>query len=218
MKRIILLCAVAFSMLATVEAQTTKKAKKGKKTSVSAESKSKAAAAKLEKERQEKFEDERMERMAYDSIRKENEKLADIRFDSERVATKDAKIKMIDSLNKESWKSHAAQQEQYAKSERNLDQVIMAANLGPNQGRQVKDINLAYNSKAKMITENATLTDDQKKEQLAALNTERRDRIKAIIGKAKEKKLERERKEVAQKNGADVEAAWIELAEGVVKS
>ena len=41
---------------------------------------------------------------------------ADARFDSERVATKDAKIKMIDSLNKESWKSHAMQQEQYAKA------------------------------------------------------------------------------------------------------
>ena len=218
MKRIILLVAVAFSMFATTEAQTSKKTKKGKKSGMSAESKSKVAAAKLEKERQEKFEDERMERLAYDSMRKENERLVDARFDSVRVATKDTKLKMIDSLNKESWKSHTTQQEQFAKAERNRNQVIMAAKLGPTQGRLVMDINVAYNDKAKTITDNTALTEDQRKQQLAGLNTERRAKIKAIIGKSKERKVERERKEMVQKNGADMEDAWIDIAEGYVKS
>ena len=49
------------------------------------------------------------------------------------------------------------------KQERNRNEVIMAANLGPTQGRLVKDINLSYNDKAKLVTDNMSMTDDQKK-------------------------------------------------------
>ena len=218
MKRIFLLCAVAFSMFAA-EAQTTKKSgKKAKKTAVSAETKAKLAAAKLEEERQAKFEDERVERLRYDSLRHDNERLADARFDSERVATKEAKIKIIDSTNIEGWKSHATQQEEYAKAERSHNQLISAANLGTTQGRQVKDITAMYNDKAKMINDNVSITDEQKKEQLAALNTERRTKLKAVLGKSKERKLEKERKDLVKKNGAPSEDAWIDTAESVVKN
>ena len=58
----------------------------------------------------------------------------------------------------------------------------------------------------------------RKKHELARLNTERRDKIKATIGKSKERKLEKESKEIAQKNGADMEDAWIDVAESYVKS
>ncbi len=209
MKRIFLLCAAAMSLFAA-EAQTTKKGKKTK--AISAEAKAKANAAQLEQERQQKFEDERIERLAYDSIRRENDKLADARFDSERVAVKESKIKMIDSTNKESWKAAAIQKENALKAERNRNQIVSAANLGPQQSRLVKDITQAYNDKAKVILDNVSLDDATKKTQLAALNQERRDKIKAAIGKAKERKLEKERKEFVQKNGEDTEAAWIDQA------
>ena len=211
MKRIFLLCAAAMSLFAA-EAQTSKKTKKAKKTTMSAEAKAKAKTAKLEEERQMKFEEDRLERLRYDSVRHENDRLADARFDSERVAIKESKIKMIDSTNTETWKAASIQKENALKAERNRDQIVSAANLGPQQGRMVKDINQAYNDKAKAITDNVSLSDTDKKTQLAALNTERRDKIKAVVGKAKERKLEKERKEFVQKNGEDTEAAWIDQA------
>jgi hypothetical protein len=217
MKRIFLLCAAAMCLFAA-EAQTTKKSKKAKKTTISAAAKAKADAAKLEEERQAKFEDERLERMQYDSARHENDRLADVRLDSERVAFKDTKFKEIDSTNKETWKTASIQKENALKAERNRDLINSKANLGPIQSRQAKDINLAYNDKAKAITDNASLSETDKQTQLAALNTERRDKIKAVLGKAREKRLEKERKDFVQKNGEDTEAAWIDQASGIAKN
>lgn len=211
MKRIFLLCAAAMCLFAA-EAQTTKKGKKAKKTTISAEAKAKANAAKLEEERQAKFEDERMERMRYDSVRHENDRMADVKLDSERVAFKDTRFKEIDSTNKESWKSASMQKENALKAERNRDLINSKANLGPTQSRLAKDINQTYNDKAKAITDNASLSETDKQTQLAALNTERRDKIKAVLGKAREKRLEKERKSFVEKNGEDTEAAWIDQA------
>lgn len=217
MKRIFLLCAAAMCLFAA-EAQTTKKGKKSKKTTISAEAKAKANAAKLQEERQQKFEDERLERMRYDSIRHENDRLADMRLDSERVAFKETRFKEIDSTNKESWKSASVQKENALKAERNRDLIASKANLGPTQSRQVKDINQAYNDKAKMVKDNVSLSETDKQTQLAALNTERRDKIKAVLGKAKERRYEKERKEFVQKNGEDTEAAWIDQSVVMTKT
>ena len=53
------------------------------------------------------------------------------------------------------------------------------------------------------------LTDSQKAEKFAALNIERRAKIKAVIGKSKEGKLEKERKKYMTKNTDDKDSAWL---------
>lgn len=200
---------MSFCFFAT-QAQTAKTSSKAKKTTISAKAKADAAAAKLEEEKQQKFEDQRIERMRYDSIRIENDRLADARLDSERVAYKEDKLRILDSTNKESWKAASIQKENDLKAERNSELVNKAANLGPTQGRLVKDINSTYNDKAKLVTSDASLTEEQKTQQLASLNAERREKIKAVVGKARERKIEKERKEFVQKNGADAQTLWID--------
>jgi hypothetical protein len=68
---------------------------------------------------------------------------------------------------------------------------------------------MSYNDKAKAIRDNVELTDEAKTTQLAALNEERRAKIRAIVGKGKEKKVEKERKEYTMKYSDDIEAKWI---------
>jgi hypothetical protein len=48
------------------------------------------------------------------------------------------------------------------------------------------------------------------------LNSERRARIQSVVGKSKEKKLEKERKEYSKKYGEDSQAKWIDEVEGYV--
>jgi hypothetical protein len=94
--------------------------------------------------------------------------------------------------------------------ERSRDEIIKAAKLSGNQGRQVKYINQLYHDKAKMVQDNTSLTEEQKQAQYAALNAERRAKISAIIGKSKEKKLEKERQEYRAKNTVDPSQNWID--------
>jgi hypothetical protein len=68
---------------------------------------------------------------------------------------------------------------------------------------------LSYNDKARVIRDNAELAADVKTTQLASLNEERRAKIRAILGKGKEKKLEKETKEYSMKFSDDIEAKWI---------
>lgn len=118
----------------------------------------------------------------------------------------------------ENWKVQGTQTEQWNKIMRNRDEVNRAAKLDNNQGRQVNFINQTYHSKAQLIRDNTTLTEEQRKEQLSSLNTERRARIQTVIGKSREKRLDRERKKYYTKNGSDMEVAWIDEAEGFVQN
>ena len=58
------------------------------------------------------------------------------------------------------------------------------------------------------------MTEEQRKQQLATLNTERRTKIKATVGSSKDKKLEKERKAYFKKYGEDAQAKWIDEVEG----
>lgn len=212
MKRIFLLCAAAFALYAA-DAQTTKTKKSKKATS--AETKT----ARLEKERQQRFEDERLARLTYDSIRHENDRLADAKLDSERIAYKQIQTHLNDSINQVTWKSQSALKEQWTKAQYNREKIVAAANLGPTQTRRVNDIFQTYDDKARMVMADTLATEEQKNTQLVALNAERKDKIVATIGKSKAKKLEKERKDFVQKNGdSNTESAWIDRIDGMVKN
>jgi hypothetical protein len=217
MKKILLTCAVAMSIFAA-DAQQSKTGKKSKKAKVNTEAVAKAKYAKLEEERQQRFEDERVARLTADSTRKENDRLAEEKFQAERVAWKEMKEKELDSTYHEKYVKIEQDRETWSKDEMAKNQVISAAKLSETQGRQVKVVNDTYTEKAKAIRDNVDLTDDQKKEQFVALNTERKAKLKAVLGNSKAKKFDKERKEFVQKNGASADQAWIDEAEGYVKN
>ncbi len=209
MKKIFLTCAVAALTIFATEAQTKKSSKKTKKTSVSSETKLKNDIAKINTEKRLAIEQQRMDRMVIDSTRKADELLEETAKDSARIAWKEQKLKEVDSTNQVNWKQQMSDKDQWYATERSQKEINLAAKLNENQGRQVKAINLSYNAQAKTTRENMELTDSQKAEKFAALNVERRAKIKAVIGKSKEGKLEKERKKYMTKNTDDKDSAWV---------
>lgn len=207
MKKILFSAVLIGMTFFAADAQTKKT--KSKKKVVSTEAKSKAAYAKLEKERQAKFEEQRLERMYDDSVSREIERLDEFAKDSTRLAWKEEKLRVADSLHNDKWKSQSVDKEKYYATERSQNAINREAGLNDNLGRQVKAINMSYNDKARVIRDNMEIADDAKTTQLAALNEERRARIRAIVGKSKEKKIEKERKEYSAKYSDDVDAKWI---------
>jgi hypothetical protein len=217
MKRIILSLIVAFSFFAA-DAQTTKaKSKKAKKTATTAESrakaKHKAAIAKIQRDTDERIAELRKTSFYSDSMRIDSERVARDSFELSRKNYLETRFKEIDSTNKAGWAKMSADKEQYSKTEQSFEAINKAAKLGSYQGRQVKYINQTYSDKANVIKQDMTLSDEQKKQQLAALNTERRTKIKTVIGRSKEKKLEKERKDYVKKFGDSVETSWINEAD-----
>lgn len=207
MKKILFSAVLVAMTFFAADAQ--QKKTKTKKKTVSTEAKAKAEYAKLEKERQQKFEDQRLERLYDDSVSREQERLEEFVKDSTRTAWKETKLKEADSMHNEKWKNQSVEKEKYYATERSQDAINKNAKLDVNQGRQVKAINMSYNDKARVIRENMELTEDVKTAQLVSLNEERRAKIRAILGKSKEKKVERERKEYSAKYSDDIEAKWI---------
>lgn len=209
MKKIFLTCAVAALTIFATEAQTKKSSKKSKKAVVSTEAKLNADIAKIKTEKRLAIEQQRVDRMAIDSARKADEMAAELSKDSARIAWKDQKLKEVDSTNQVNWKQTMADKDQWYATERSQKEINKAAKLSDNQGRQVKAINATYNAQAKAIKENIDLTEEQKSQQFAALNVERRAKIKAIVGKGKESKLEKERKKYMATHTDDKESAWL---------
>jgi hypothetical protein len=207
MKKILFSAVLVGMTFFAADAQTKKT--KSKKKPVSTEAKAKAEYAKLEKERQTKFEEARLERLYDDSVSREQERLEEFVKDSTRLAWKEAKLKVADSMHNEKWKNESIEKEKFYATERSQNAINRSAGLNDNQGRQVKAINMSYNDKAKAIRNNVELTDEAKTTQLAALNEERRAKIRAIVGKGKEKKVEKERQEYTMKYSDDIEAKWI---------
>jgi hypothetical protein len=219
MKKLILASIFAMGLFAA-DAQTTKSKskKKAKKTYMSSEAKAKARekaeVARIAKLTETRIEEFRVASLLADSMRLDSERVARDSFEIQRQAYIATKLSERDSLNKATYAKLSAEKELAAKTEHNLDAVNKAANLGSYQSRQVKIINQTYYDKARLVKENTELTDDARKQQLAALNTERRAKIKAVLGSAKEKKLEKERKEYVKKYGVDPQATWIDEVEG----
>jgi len=179
-------------------------------TEAKAKAKEKAEVARVKKLTDKRIEDLKMASLTEDSLRMDSDRVAREIYEVERKAYVDTRLREIDSTNKESWKRLSTEKEIAAKTEYQLDAINRAANLSAYESRQVKIINQTYFDRAKAVKENEALTDAERKQQLTALNTERRAKIRAAIGTGKDKKLEKERKEFTKKFGEDQQAKWID--------
>ncbi|MCY7290590.1 MAG: hypothetical protein LH615_00245, partial [Ferruginibacter sp.] len=150
MKKIILLCVVAFSMIGA-EAQT-KKGKKSKK----APNKEAVAKAKFNKaEAQKKLMRDsliiglRME----DSLRLAGDSVADFQKDSMSLVYRENGLKNIDSLKNIRYGLIVKNREDADKMEKTQMDINRGAKLSDYQSKQVKYINQTYSDKAKMIVQ-----------------------------------------------------------------
>ena len=210
MKKISLLCLIAFSFFAT-EAQT-KKSKKSKKQP----SKESVANTKFKKAQVQKklMRDSLMLGMRMDdSLRIAGDSLSDLQKDSLSLVYKQTGLKDIDSLNKIRYATIAKSRSDIDIAEKTQMDINRAAKLNEYQSKQVKYINQTYTDKAKVLM--FGVDPQTKKMELATLNEERRNKIRVVVGKSREKKLENERKDYFKKNMADESNAWINIAESV---
>ena len=211
MKKITLMFLFALSIFA-VEAQSKKSKKSKKQPSKEAVAKSKFIKAEAQKKflRDSLMIGMRME----DSLRIAGDNLSDLQKDSLSLVYRQNGLREIDSLNKIRYATIAKSRNEIDLIDKTQMDINKAAKLNDYQGGQVKYINQTYTEKAKLIT---TGIDPQtKKQELALLNEERRNKIRLIVGKSREQKLEKERKEYFKKNAADESNAWINIAESVV--
>lgn len=212
MKKIFLLCLVAFSFVAA-DAQS-RKSKKSKKGS------NKEAIANTRFNKQEVSKKVLRDSLIYkmkleDSTRLAMDSIADLQADSISIAYKENGIREIDSLNKESYAAIEKNTSDYDKTQKLQADMIEGARLSDYKNRQVKIINTSFTEKAKVIVQDGDA--NAKVQELAALNEQRRGKIKALLGKSKERKLEKERKAFVKKNGVNADTAWMDIAESVSK-
>lgn len=212
MKKIFLLCLVAFSFIGA-DAQS-RKNKKSRK----APNKEAIANARFNKQEASKkmLRDSLIFKMKLeDSTRLAMDSIADLQADSISVAYKENGLKEIDSINKESYAAIGKNTDEYDKTQKLQSDMMQGVGLSDYKSRQVKIINTSFTEKAKVIVQDGDAT--AKAQQLAALNDERRGKIKALLGKTKERKLEKERKAFVKKNGVNADTAWMDIAESVSK-
>ena len=212
MKRIILTCIVALSLF-SADAQTKKANRSGKKPNkeavVKANFNKKEADKKLARENQLNA------MLSEDSTRIKTDSLADVATENDRLIYKTDGLKIIDSVNKVGYGNLSKQRGEWEKAQRNNELIMRAANLSDYESKQVKLINQNYNEKARVLLLNSNT--EVKKQELFNLNEERKNKIKTVTGKSKEKKLEKERREFVKKNGADADSQWLDVAENYVK-
>ena len=210
MKKISLLCLIAFSFFAA-EAQT-KKNKKSKKQP-NKESVAKAKFVKVEAQKKLMRDSLMIGMKMEDSLRIAADIQSDLQKDSLSLAYKQTGLKDIDSLNKIRYATIAKSRNDVDIADKTQMDINRAAKLNDYQGKQVKYINQTYTEKAKILI--SGVDPQTKKQELVLLNEERRNKIRMIVGKSRERKLENERKDYFKKNTADESNAWINIAESV---
>lgn len=212
MKKISFLCLFAITFFAA-EAQT----KKNKKSKKQPNKETVAKAKFIKVEAQKKFlRDSLMIGMKMeDSLRIAGDNLSDLQKDSLRLIYRQNGLKDIDSLNKIRYATIAKSRNEFDITDKAQMDISRAAKLNDYQAKQVKYINQTYTEKAKILT--GGVDPQTKKQELALLNEERRNKIRSIVGKSRERKLENERKDYFKKNTADESNAWINIAESVAK-
>ncbi len=207
MKKIFLLCLVAFSM-ATAEAQKRKKISNKEAVANAKFNKHEASKKLMRDSLIIKMRLEDSTRLAMDSI-------TDLQADSISLAYRENGLKVIDSMNNESFVVIGNNTSEWNKKNKMQDDMIESAKLSEYKSRQVKIINSTYIEKAKAIIQDGEA--NAKVNELVALNEERRNRIKALLGKSKEKKLEQARKSFVKKNGVDADTAWMDIGDSFAK-
>lgn len=218
MKKILLTCAVLAMTVFATEAQTKKTTRKNSKKPVSSESRLNSDIAKIKSEKRKAMEEQRMDRLYNDSVRVNDEKLEETAKDSLRMVWKDQKLKEVDSTNQVTWKQTIEEKESWYATERSQNAINKAAKINDNQGRLIKEVNMSYNQKSKALRDNMEMADEDRRTQLIMLNTERREKIKSIIGAKRETKLEKSRKEYTTKNKEDINSQWMNEYEVATKS
>ncbi len=173
---------------------------------------SKAKYAKLEKDRQQKFEDQRLDRLEYDSIRYAKDSLYQVQFDSSRIAWKDSVAFVQDSTNTDKYKNMSMQSEQWNRIEKERALIYKDAKLNEYQITQARFINQQYAERAAVLKADEMKSAEEKAATMAELNMEREAKLKTVLGKSKAKKLEKSRKSYVKKNGAVEADAWIDMA------
>lgn len=201
---------LAFSIFAA-EAQT-KKSKKYKKQP-SKESVAKARFNKAEAQKKLMRDSLIIGMKMDDSMRLAFDSMSDLQKDSLSLAYRQTGLKDIDSLNKIRYAAIAKSRSEIDEAEKNQMDISRAAKLNDYQTKQVKYINQTYTEKARILI--SGIDPQTKKQELVMLNEERRNKIRAIVGKSREKKLENERKDYFKKNTADESNSWINIAESV---
>ncbi len=218
MKKILLTLAVIATTFSAVEAQSKKSPKKKAAPKASGETKLKADIAKIKEEKRMKNDSLSIVHLQADSIRKEDERMAEEVKATERAEWKEKKLRETDSSSKAKWAMESAAKDDRYATNRSQDAMNKAAQLNDMQGRQVKAINQTYLAKARAIKDDVTIEGVVKSTQLAALNTQRREEIKAVVGANKDKALEKERvKMVATNNDAAAFKLFDEMAPIAIK-
>ena len=210
MKKISLLCLIAFSFFAA-EAQTKKNKKSKKQPNKESVAKKKFVKAEAQKKL---MRDSLMIGMKMeDSLRIAADIQSDLQKDSLSFAYKQTGLKDIDSLNKIRYATIAKTRNDVDIADKTQMDINRAAKLNDYEGKQVKYINQSYTEKAKILI--SGVDPQTKKQELVLLNEERRNKIRIIVGKSRERKLDNERKDYFKKNTADEANAWINIAESV---
>lgn len=216
MKTLILVCSL-FLFGSAAEAQTSKgKKKKARSSRLTTEAKVQMRLDSLRAHRQAQIDSSLAYQLAYDSARKENERLSYEKFQEEQALWKENKLRELDSANKVKWETMSKEHEEWTQIQNHRKEVTNSVKLSDYQDRQVNIINQQIFDKAKQIDVDSTLAEDQKKQQLVKLNEERRDRIRAVVGKSKERKIEKARK--SHVNPQDKDAQWLNEIDGYVKN
>lgn len=212
MKKIFLLCLIAFSFIAA--GAQSKKNKKGRKAP-NKEAVANARFNKLEASKKVMRDSLIFKMRLEDSTRLAMDSISNLQADSISIAYRENGNKIIDSMNNESFSAIANNTSEWNKKQKAQSDMIQSARLNEYNSRQVKIINSSFTEKAKILVQDGNA--NAKAQELAALNEERRDRIKALLGKAKEKKLEKARKSFVKKNGVDADTAWMDIADSFAK-
>lgn len=212
MKRILLSCIVALSLF-SADAQTKKANRSGKKPNKEAVTKANFNREEADKKLARETQLNAM--LSEDSLRIKTDSLADVAIENERLIYKTDGLRVLDSVNKVGYGNLSKQRGEWEKAQRNNELIMRAAKLSDYESKQVKLINQNYNEKAGVLLLNSNT--EVKKQELFNLNEERKDKIKTVTGKSKERKLEKERREFVKKNGADADSQWLDVAENYIK-
>jgi hypothetical protein len=212
MKKIIL-CSIAVLTLFAANAQNKKK--KNHKKVVNKEAVANARFMKNEAAKKLQRDSLLIGLRFEDSLRIAGDSIADLQKDSASLAYRENGIKMIDSLNSEKYTAIGTQRSKWDKSDKTQFQIASAVGLNEYKSRQMKIINQFYNEKAKVILESEGAV--QKSQQLVSLNDERRSKLKTLLGKGQEKKVEKARKNNIKLYGSDEDSDWMNINESVAK-
>jgi hypothetical protein len=152
---------------------------------------------------------------AEDSVRLQIDSVADAQKDSMRLVYLDEGNKAIDSNQNNWYKQHYAKTTDWSKIDYYQSQILSQAKfLKGNKLRHAKFINTSYCQKAKQIGDSeSNLT-----AAYSNLNDLRRVELRSLLGKRKERKLEKIRKTYIKKNGAIDDVKWMDANEMIAKN